>query len=990
MRFRSYWSGPPVSIVSPQEDVAVASRKPVEELPLVLRVVAGIPPLGVLHGLITRFLGFPVDAFELLEGLGFVVFREDDRRDLDHVSMLGSRGLLVFLNDVFYSRAGHVVDEQLLHLVLGDGYLLGAQEARVVMVLRLVIALVVDINLLADRAAKRAAVLEAAVASHLQLFCNQPQIDFCQDFKLRALDAFIVDDLKELRFQELFQHVVGLELLNERKEPPILFNLLRGFWVSRVLAFAEAETGGLKLIAPVFLEVVAHLVKEFLRKLGVDCLGDQLAECAVNVAVRVGEEENELIDFLFFVGLVVVWRLHVSFEVREQLFLVDRGFALLGNCKTQLNRQLRILRFLEHDLQFLHGFLHFLALDELAEQGVDPQFEHLDDDSGLLLAQLEIKVGLLHVRPDVLVLEYLWAAGVLLDDLFLLERSDELVHVSVDQQRLEEVRRHNLPVFLLVKCEVLENLLCLTDALAERGRVIFLSDCLIEQIHQPSVCKFKELHTLLFHVFGRGDLLVLGREEESHLGRQQQMRERIFKLSLARELNVFQQGLFAGPDFRDAWVEEVRGLLDALEVIRSALACHRVELRAKSCAVVLAEVDLRRQLLLFLFALQPLVPLRKVLIEVFFLDEFVIREYLVVSEKVLIPFPELVLLVIGCLVVVILELDEGVGELLLVAVPVGEHCLKLLGFLCHPFRQRINNVVEDNCDGGLVLLSGLFFDHRVRLVELFDHLHLEVVVLLLDHQLSGQLVVVSELEGEVVQDDRVVHTLDLVGNIFHFTGLRAHDSEKLVPQVVSFLYVLKGVPADVTLIDEQRLDELLNQRARDHIGEALDLHALLREAEAPEGCLRHSVEVLLADGDAKVDGLVLTVADALVDEHGAYIERVAVVVGVVLLIPKDHVDHDRKDLEQLIVLKVHRVDRGHVRNADASGGHLAVLRAVLSADSELLGAEPFRVEKEHEVKLASVGFPQFLAQNDRQHEDSLGAAACGDREFEVVLGVEEG
>jgi len=89
---------------------------------------------------------------------------------------------------------------------------------------------------------------------------------------------------------------------------------------------------------------------------------------------------------------------------------------------------------------------------------------------------------------------------------------------------------------------------------------------------------------------------------------------------------------------------------------------------------------------------------------------------------------------------------------------------------------------------------------------------------------------------------------------------------------VDLLDVVVRVAADVALVYEQGLNELLVEGVLDDLCEWDILSLLLRHALSFQRILSHEVQVLLSLSDAQIDSLVLGFADALVDEDSADIE----------------------------------------------------------------------------------------------------------------------
>lgn len=86
------------------------------------------------------------------------------------------------------------------------------------------------------------------------------------------------------------------------------------------------------------------------------------------------------------------------------------------------------------------------------------------------------------------------------------------------------------------------------------------------------------------------------------------------------------------------------------------------------------------------------------------------------------------------------------------------------------------------------------------------------------------------------------------------------------------LDVVVRVAADVALVYEQGLNELLVEGVLDDLCEWDILSLLLRHALSFQCILSHEVQVLLSLSNAQIDSLVLGFADALVDEDSADIE----------------------------------------------------------------------------------------------------------------------
>lgn len=89
---------------------------------------------------------------------------------------------------------------------------------------------------------------------------------------------------------------------------------------------------------------------------------------------------------------------------------------------------------------------------------------------------------------------------------------------------------------------------------------------------------------------------------------------------------------------------------------------------------------------------------------------------------------------------------------------------------------------------------------------------------------------------------------------------------------MDLLDVVVRVAADVALIYEQGLNELLIESVLDDVCEWDILSFLLRHFLSFQRILSHKVQVLLSLSDTQVDSLVLGFADALVDEDSADIE----------------------------------------------------------------------------------------------------------------------
>jgi uncharacterized membrane protein (Fun14 family) len=89
---------------------------------------------------------------------------------------------------------------------------------------------------------------------------------------------------------------------------------------------------------------------------------------------------------------------------------------------------------------------------------------------------------------------------------------------------------------------------------------------------------------------------------------------------------------------------------------------------------------------------------------------------------------------------------------------------------------------------------------------------------------------------------------------------------------VDLLDVVVRVAADVALIYEQGLNELLVEGVLNDLCEWDILSLLLRHALSFQRILSHEVQVLLSLSNAQIDSLVLGFADALVDEDSADIE----------------------------------------------------------------------------------------------------------------------
>lgn len=89
---------------------------------------------------------------------------------------------------------------------------------------------------------------------------------------------------------------------------------------------------------------------------------------------------------------------------------------------------------------------------------------------------------------------------------------------------------------------------------------------------------------------------------------------------------------------------------------------------------------------------------------------------------------------------------------------------------------------------------------------------------------------------------------------------------------MDLLDVVVRVAADVALVYEQGLNELLVEGVLDDLCEWDILSLLLRHALSFQRILSHEVQVLLSLSNAQIDSLVLGFADALVDEDSADIE----------------------------------------------------------------------------------------------------------------------
>ena len=176
------------------------------------------------------------------------------------------------------------------------------------------------------------------------------------------------------------------------------------------------------------------------------------------------------------------------------------------------------------------------------------------------LTHLEIQVVHVQLWLDDLCPQHFWTHGKHLNSLGLLKCEDQLVKIPVDHHWLEEVRRHELPVTLIIISKILDDLVSLDDALTKRCRIVVLLGRLLEQIIQLVFHNLDEQLSLLVDcafTFLLDNFTLLSWQEQSHLCRQHDLQVFVFKIAnlFALYFSLFDLELVVSPYLGDGWIE---------------------------------------------------------------------------------------------------------------------------------------------------------------------------------------------------------------------------------------------------------------------------------------------------------------------------------------------------------------------------------------------------------------------------------------------------
>lgn len=200
------------------------------------------------------------------------------------------------------------------------------------------------------------------------------------------------------------------------------------------------------------------------------------------------------------------------------------------------------------------------------------------------------------------------------------------------------------------------------------------------------------------------------------------------------------------------------------------------------------------------------------------------------------------------------------------------------------------------------------------------------------------------------------------------------------------LQIAVGKTLFVARVGKQRRNKLLCNVLLHDLVEIVLLHLIRVKVQLVRGNLNHLVQISLSRANSDFEVRAFGRLDALIYKDGADLEGVSVYDGAVLEL-EHGVRHYAQQLVQLTALHPHRVDQGHVGNADTCRSHFAVLHAVVVVHSKLQRTQPFRVEQQEIVELVVKFFDQLFIKNYWQHVNAFCAAAGRDCELGVVHAV---